>query len=320
MSEATRVLVIQTAFIGDAILTTGLLETLLDGGFAVDLLVRAGNEGLFREHPRLGRIIVWEKRRHKYRNWLRVLGQIRAGGYAYVVNTHRYSSTGLWTALSGAPQRYGFRQNPFSWAYTFRTPYVTRDGSHETERNLALVAPLRLSPKPAPRLYPTAADYSRARAPASPYVTVAPGSVWYTKRYPPEAWARLIARLPAGDEIHLIGGAEDHALCDAIARASGRACVNRAGELPLLASAALMVGARMNYVNDSSPLHLASAMNAPVTAFFLSTAPVLGFTPTSDVAILRETSEPLACRPCGPTGKRACPLGHFRCSLIEPVP
>ena len=69
------------------------------------------------------------------------------------------------------------------------------------------------------------------------------------------------------------------------AAASHPRLVNRAGELSLLQSAALMQGAAMNYVNDSAPLHLASAVNAPVTAIFCSTVPAFGFTPLSEAWI-----------------------------------
>lgn len=315
-----RVLVLQPAFIGDAILSTGLVETLCDGGYTVDLLVRAGNEGLFAEHPRLRRLLVWEKRISKYRNWLRLLDQIRAERYDIVVNTHRFAMPGLWTALSGAPQRFGFRQNPLAFACTHLADHTLGDGSMEVERNLRLISPLNLPGQLAPKLYPRAADYARVDSVAQPYVTVAPASVWFTKRYPAGRWASLIGKIPTHVGVHLIGSAKDVALCENIALASGRTCVVQAGRLPLLASAALMSRAAMNYVNDSSPLHLASAMNAPVTAFFLSTAPVLGFGPLSDVSILREPIHKLACRPCGPTGKRACPLGHFKCSEIDPEP
>jgi len=70
----------------------------------------------------------------------------------------------------------------------------------------------------------------------------------------------------------------------------------------------------MNYVNDSGPLHLASATNAPVTAFFCSTIPAFGFGPLSANSIIVETHEKLTCRPCGLHGKTACPEGHFLCA------
>jgi heptosyltransferase-2 len=72
--------------------------------------------------------------------------------------------------------------------------------------------------------------------------------------------------------------------------------------------------AQMNYVNDSAPLHLASAMNAPVTAFFCSTIPAFGFGPQSANATIIETTIKLDCRPCGLHGYKACPKGHFKCA------
>jgi heptosyltransferase-2 len=86
-----------------------------------------------------------------------------------------------------------------------------------------------------------------------------------------------------------------------------------AGQLSLLQSAALMSRAKRNFVNDSGPLHLCSAMNAPVTAVFCSTLPSFGFGPLSVDSSIVETKEKLSCRPCGLHGKKVCPEGHFKC-------
>jgi heptosyltransferase-2 len=75
-----------------------------------------------------------------------------------------------------------------------------------------------------------------------------------------------------------------------------------------------MQGAVMNYVNDSAPMHIASAMNARVTAVFCSTVPAFGFTPLSDHHCIVQTQHPLDCRPCGLHGYKACPKGHFKCA------
>ena len=88
--------------------------------------------------------------------------------------------------------------------------------------------------------------------------------------------------------------------------------MNLAGDLSLLQSAALMKGAVHNYVNDSGPLHLASSMNAAVTAFFCSTTPDFGFGPLSDNSTIKQV-ENLECRPCGLHGYKKCPKGHFKC-------
>ncbi|HEV9038701.1 MAG TPA: glycosyltransferase family 9 protein, partial [Puia sp.] len=70
----------------------------------------------------------------------------------------------------------------------------------------------------------------------------------------------------------------------------------------------------MNYVNDSAPMHFASAVNAPVTAVYCSTLPEFGFGPLSDDSHIVQIAQHLDCRPCGLHGYKACPLGHFNCA------
>ena len=71
----------------------------------------------------------------------------------------------------------------------------------------------------------------------------------------------------------------------------------------------------MNYVNDSAPMHFASAVNAPITAVYCSTLPSFGFGPLSNKNFVVETEVKLSCRPCGLHGKKACPLKHFKCAF-----
>lgn len=70
----------------------------------------------------------------------------------------------------------------------------------------------------------------------------------------------------------------------------------------------------MNYVNDSAPMHLCSAVNAPVTAIYCSTIPEFGFGPLSDNSHILQTKEKLSCRPCGLHGFKSCPEKHFKCA------
>jgi len=73
-----------------------------------------------------------------------------------------------------------------------------------------------------------------------------------------------------------------------------------------------MQNAVRNYVNDSAPLHLASALNAPVSVFYCSTSPKFGFGPLSEDSKIIEVKN-LDCKPCGLHGHRSCPKGHFKC-------
>lgn len=319
---AVKFLVIQTAFIGDVILATAVLEKLhaFYPGARIDLLVQKGNASLFHRHPFLHEVLVFDKKQNRSRSLYELISRIRKTRYDVVINLHRFFSSGLITVLSGANQTIGFDKNPLSVFFGSRVRHtISSTGvQHEVQRNLSLISPLTdetLSTPP--RLYPPPEAYARFVTQA-PYVCMAPASVWFTKQWPAEKWIALINALADRYEIYLLGSPQDKALCESIcARAETRRTTVLAGELTLLESAALMQGAVMNYVNDSAPMHLASAVNAPVTVIYCSTVPAFGFGPLSDVSNIMETTEPLSCRPCGLHGHRACPQGHFSCAEID---
>ncbi|CCG99523.1 glycosyl transferase family 9 [Fibrella aestuarina BUZ 2] len=315
-----RFLLIQTAFIGDVILATALLERLHDHypDAQLDMLVRRGNESLLANHPFLNKLLIWEKKTGKYSSLWQLGQQIREAQYDVIINLQRFGATGLLTALSGAKTTIGFDKNPFSRWFTHRIPHQFGSGLHEVDRNAQLLTPLGHfgTERTRPNLYPTPADYAAIRTyQAQPYVCIAPTSVWFTKQFPAQGWIEAIRLMPPDRRVYLLGAPSDGAACEAIRTAVGDdRVINLSGTLSLLQSAALMQGARMNYVNDSAPLHLCSAVNAPTTAVFCSTVPAFGFGPLADQARVVEAHEPLDCRPCNLHGRKACPLGHFRCA------
>jgi heptosyltransferase II len=316
------ILLIQTAFIGDVILATALLEYLhqTEPDTPVDFLVRKGNEGLVQGHPHVRRVLVWDKKANKYGGLWQLLRQIRHADYGRVVTLQRFASTGLLTAFSGAPERIGFDKNPLALRFTRAIPHVIGAGMHEVSRNLHLLDPAYEGPVIPPRLYPTPQDEAAAaqvarNADGGPYICIAPTSVWFTKQFPEEEWLKLLAALPPQYTVFLLGGPPDTAACQQLLERTPRpGVINLSGKLSLLASAALMRGAVLNYVNDSAPMHLCSAVGAPVCAVYCSTVPFFGFGPLSPFSRIVEIEQDLECRPCGLHGYKACPLGHFRCA------
>lgn len=314
-----RVLVIQTAFLGDAILGTALLERIHSQHprCRIDYLVRKGNEGLFVGHPFLNSVLTFDKSR-KLSELMRLVRLIRANRYDAVLNAQRFASSGLLTALSGARMTVGYDRNPFSMLFHRRVTH-RMTGQHEVDRLSDLFPVSAPQGRPLPRLYPTAEDDRVASALVTrPFITIAPASVWFTKQWPETRWVEFIRQVPERFDVLLTGGPGDAPLCQRISDAAGRPVTHLAGRLTLLQTAALMARAAMNYANDSAPVHLASAMNAPICQVYCSTVPGLGFGPLSAHAHIIETTVALDCRPCGLHGHRACPKGHFRCADIRP--
>jgi heptosyltransferase-2 len=314
-----KILVIQTAFIGDVVLATALIENLHQQlpEVRIDILVRKGNESLFESHPFLNQVLVWDKKNNKYQNWVGLLFKIRSRQYDVVLNAQRFAATGAWTAFSKAKIKIGFDKNPFSFLFTNTVVHqFSEKGQHEIDRNHQLLSCLFETKVAMPKLYPTASDeLAVIHYQQTPYLCIAPASVWFTKQFSSEKWVDLINQIPFEGPIYLIGGPGDKLLCDQILQKINRkSVVNLAGRLSFLASAALQKKAVLNYVNDSAPMHFASAVNASVVAVYCSTLPNFGFGPLSDHSFIVQTNEALSCRPCGIHGKKQCPLKHFDCA------
>ncbi|MEM6523205.1 MAG: glycosyltransferase family 9 protein [Bacteroidota bacterium] len=315
-----KILIIQTAFLGDVVLATSIIEKLVSSYPKCELhfLLRSGNQHILDLHPKLSKIWVWDKK-HKYAQLFTIIRKLRNERFDLIVNLQRFASSGLFTILSGAKETRGFKKNPFSFFFSKSVKHEisSSDHQHEINRNHKLIADITDLNVERPKLYPSKNHFERVKGyTLEKYITIAPASVWYTKQWPKKKWVELINNIDTDYRIYLIGAPGDSALCDEITAETDKIHVtNLAGKLSPLESVALIKGATMNFVNDSAPLHFASAVNASVTAIFCSTVPNFGFGPLSDDATVVEVKQPLACRPCGLHGHKACPEKHFKCAL-----
>lgn len=317
----SRILVIQTASIGDVILITPVLEALHQNypTASIDVLLRHGYASLFDAHPYIRQLLVWDKRKDKYAHLWQLMKQIRKERYNLVINAQRFFSTGILTAFSKAETSIGFDKNPLSRLFTISVPHhISNEITqvHEVDRNLSLLGSLVENPERKIKLYPSPKDEQAVdRFKTHPYICIAPASLWYTKQYPVERWISFLKKVDTAAQVYLLGAQNDAPLCEEIIKAAQHPkAVSLCGQLSLLESAALMRDAHMNFVNDSAPMHLCSAVNAPTTVVYCSTVPAFGFGPLSDNAVVVETKKPLKCRPCGLHGHQACPEKHFECA------
>ncbi len=313
-----KILIIQTAFIGDVILATVVIESLFDKypSAKIDMLVRKGNENLLTDHPKLNKVIIWDKKNRKLKNQFEIIKNLRKEKYDIVVNLQRFLSSGIFTLFSGAKITIGFDKNPLSFAFKYSLPHKIEDGVHETDRNLSLMSPLFKVQDTRMKLYPSDNDYQNVtKYKEKPYIVIAPTSVWYTKQFPENKWIEFIDNITLDYNIYLIGGPDDYSKIEVIISKSRNInCINLSGKLNFLESTALMRDAKMNYVNDSAPMHMASAVNAPTTAIYCSTVPEFGFGPKADNSFIVEVQEKLECRSCGLHGHNKCKEGHFDCA------
>lgn len=312
-----RLLFIQTAFLGDVILATAAIAEArrLFPDAQIDVLVRKGNESLLANNPKINTVYTLDKKAGKWREMKRLIKAFQDNQYDIIFNFHRFGSSGYIAVRSKAKKVYGFDKNPFSLLYSKKFVHSIGNGTHEVARNMQLLEEFGANKNVRPELFPSEQDFAKVKPlQKESYYCLAPASVWFTKQMPEHKWVELINQLDG--KVYLLGGKTDIPFCSSILNeVRNERVINLAGQLNLLQSAALMQGAKRNYVNDSGPLHISSAMNAPITAFFCSTILDFGFGPLSEDQQVLEVVN-LDCKPCGLHGHRKCPKGHFKCGEI----
>ncbi|HWC72479.1 MAG TPA: lipopolysaccharide heptosyltransferase II [Gemmatimonadales bacterium] len=306
-----QTLVIQTAFLGDVILTTPLLSAIAARHGLTDVVTRPVAAPLLETHPAVRQVIPYDKRRSD-RGWAgvrKLARRLSVQRYERVYLPHRSLRTAALAWWARIPSRIGF-SGLWSFLYTEARP-KPRTG-HESDRLLALAKEPPAAYRP--QLRPTPDDERVAAGIVQgDFVALAPGSIWGSKRWP--HYSELAARLATRTGVVVVGSRDDSVLGDdigrAVERAGGRA-VNACGQLTLRQSAALIGRAAVLVTNDSAPLHLATAMSVPIVALFGPTVTEFGFGPLrpGDIAL---GVDGLLCRPCSPHGPLQCPLGHHRC-------
>lgn len=320
-----KLLVVQTSFLGDVVLTTPLLTALRQRLRPRELvvLVRRDAAALLGGHPDVDRVLVDDKhgRDAGVAGAWRVARRLRAERFDLVVSPHRSLRTALVLAAAGIPRRIGFTGARGAWLYHARVPRDPR--AHDVRRNLGLLAAFGDVPEPPPLHLPV--DSAAARRVAAlvpdgpePLVGMAPGSVWPTKRWTVEGFAALARALVAeGARVVLVGGPDDVARCTAVAAAAGAGVRSLAGRTELAELVALVDRLALLVANDSAPMHVACAREVPVVAVFCATTPALGYGPWGRRTAVVEAD--LACRPCARHGGRHCPRGTEDCMRLVPA-
>ena len=327
-----NVLVLQTSFLGDTVLTLPLLAE-IKRRFPLTrltLLCSPLGKDLLEDYPGVDEIIVDDKKGAD-RGWLglwRKARALRERAFTVALTPHKSFRSALLLYLAAIPCRVGFRQSK-GWFFFNRR--VNRNSKrHDVERNLSILEAFNITPEDCQRglhlsIKPARQESVNRRLLSlgvnleKTIVGVNPGSVWPTKRWAPEGFARLVQLIKNNYdcEVLLFGGPQDAAVVSRIYDLSERSAANLAGKFSLQELPAVLSVCHVLVTNDSGPMHIAVARDVPTVAIFCATTPGLGFYPYSSSAIVLEKK--LSCRPCASHGGRRCPLGSEDCiRLITP--
>lgn len=331
---SSSVWMIQTAFLGDAVLSLPFLARLLEARprSRVDVICAKGGEAVFRlalerglsEHVARVHVHVFDKKNMDCgpRGLYRFVQRLRrdSGTPESVYCLQRSFRSGVLALLSGSDERVGFSSGAASFLYTQPVRRDWNSGVSEVEKNLDLLrANEALSPVQAAPWDPQTAPSLLAKPPTPKtppreHVVLSLGSPWATKRWPIENAAEYVRRLnDEGLGIVLTGDASAKPLAAELLRLAPSPLVrDLTGQTSIPELVDLISQARLVVSGDSAAVHIASDVNTPVMALFGPTLPEFGFAPWRRNALALGVKG-LYCRPCDIHGPAVCPEGHHRC-------
>lgn len=322
---ANKILVIQTAFPGDAILTLPMIQELKRkySDAVIDVLCIPQTKDIFNSNPAVNTAIVMDKR-GEHRSLLsiiRLASLLRANEYDRIYSPHRSFRTSLLVAFSAVKETTGFDIASMSWIYKRTIKY--RPEVHEVRRNLNLIGAEYGEDnwKVMPEINAGGAAIEKVNGYLLKHrvigriAAVATGSVWNTKKYPPEGYALVIKYLrDKGYTVLVIGSPSEREECQRLIEMTGEAgVICAAGEFTIPETIELLKRCRMVICNDSAPTHFAMCAGIPAITIYCSTVPSFGFYPYNEKSVYLSYDE-LECKPCGIHGHRQCPIGTFDCA------
>lgn len=306
-----HILIIQTAYLGDCILTVPLINSIKrSNSCEISVISRPVTEGIFESCPSVDEVICYDKN-GKDRSFLpviRLVNKIRKKNFEIVFLPQRSFRSGLIAFFSGIPERIGFKRGG---AKFFCTKKICFDWNrHEVDRMLSLAEAAGYKKIACDfNLKPDLDIANKFLKTGKKIIGICPQSKWQTKCWPEDRFAELIKILSNDFQVVVMG--EKTEVWE------GESVINLTGKTSVKELVSVISMLDMMVSNDSGLMHLAAAFNIPVITIFGPTLPGMGFAPYGDIHTIIEI--PLKCRPCGLHGTKSCPEKHFKCMLEIPV-
>lgn len=336
-----KILIIQTAFIGDLILTTSFIREVFKkyGNAELHIIVNKGTEDILNANPFLKKIIPFDKKLVKKSifYFFQFINGLKKEKYDLCISPHFSHRSSLLSFFSGAKKRIGYRESGFSFLHTDKIARVLT-GKHETEKLFSLIhsdtSNFPISER-RPELYFEENRIAKIREDLNSkklnknFVIIAPSSVWETKRMPASKFSELLKLILEKTKLPVIfiGSPAEVKLPESILNDDllkdktgilAERVHNYAGKTNLVELSYLISRASAIVSNDSSPIHIASAFNIPTIMIYGATVTDFGYSTLSDKTFISEVNG-LKCRPCGIHGGNNCPEKHFKCMQDQSI-
>lgn len=324
-----RILVRGPNWVGDAVMSEPALTAVrrLFPSAEIVLLVKPAVADLFRGHPAVDGILVYEDRgahRGLRGQWALAI-TLRRHRFDLAILFQNAFEAAVLAFLGGIPRRYGYATDGRRLLLSHAIPVQAgAKQRHQVHYYLDLLRPLGWDqPAAAPRLFVSPDEEAEANrrlatagiGEADFVVGINPGSVYGgAKRWLPERFAEVADRMVRDHvggpgrpvRVVIVGGRGEEALGGSIAARMHATPAVLSGRTSIRELTAIIKRCGLFLTNDTGPMHIAAALGVPVVAVF-------GPTDWRNTAPFGDRHElvrhPVDCAPCL---LRECPIDH-RC-------
>lgn len=322
MRDARRIALLKPSALGDIVHALPVL-TALRARFPaarITWVVNTAYEPLIASHPDLTDTLAFDRGAFRKGVWRSLryaasfAAELRRRQFDLVIDLQGLLRTGLMCLASGSPVRVGFAnaREGSRYTYTHKVRVPDADRIHAVDRYWRVAEFLGAGDVPKRFHVPLdAGEVAEVRAELAelprPWIAVAVGAKWVTKRWPAAHFAEVLRRTQAdfGGTALFVGTGEDTATSQEVMRGLHGPSRDFTGRTSLPRLAALLSQSDLMLGNDTGPLHLAAALGVPCVAPYTCTRVALHGPYTSMTGGV-ETSVP-----CGGSYVKTC--GNMVC-------
>lgn len=305
--DRKKVLVIRFSSIGDIVLTSPIVRTIaIQKKWDVHFITKAKYKNVVAGNPHISKIYTFEK------EVTEITTELKKEDYDLIIDLHKNLRSQRLRLILGKPSVSFNKLNIQKWLMVnFKINLLPE--LHLVDRYFKGVEKLGVINDGQGLDYYYSKNNISIKAPELPYVVIALGATYVTKRIQTKQLHDTIEGIK--HKVVIVGGNDVLEEANELENKYPN-IINYVGKINLDESAYLVHHSEYVITGDTGMMHISAALKKPMLLFWGSTHKSLGMYPyygDFNIPQIDILNPRINCSPCTKIGNDKCPKGHFRC-------